>query len=435
MTKFFGIFGIITVLTLTACSPVKFGEANKNNGTCNVSASCPVDPTGGTFFTQQDQVFTTTNKVDILIVNDNSDSMATEQANLASPFNGFINNLMNASNTIGLDWQLAVTNTDICPQAGGICSAPSPATGLPVSGARGRFYAPVTSQIEPVYGNYILNRFTPNVANVFASTVRRVTTTGKVEVGSGDERGIYAASLAIDLRNTDNAGFFRDNSNLAIVVLSDENVRSVGGQNANDPDNRPLENDDLPQTLLNKFVTTFGGTKALVFNSIVIKSNDTACRAQQAAQPSSINGGSSPAHFGTVYEQMSNLSQNGSIIGSICDNGAGQFAQMLSQVTGSIQNLPALNRMTLNYIPSQNPVVTFTPPGNAVSWNWVPGTNVITFSQRPANGTNVHVEYYYTSGSQKALVGGGGIQPKVQIQNPFQIPGPFQQRPFGFPRF
>lgn len=398
---------LVAASLLAACSPVQFGDAGKNKGACNVSSPCPINPTENTFFTQQDQIFSSTNKVDILVVNDNSSSMSTEQANLAAPFNGFINRLLNASNTTGLDWQVAVTNTDICPQGGGFCSTPFGA-----AGARGRFYAPKSGQ-NPVYGNYILNRFMPNVADVFAATVQR----GTDEIGSGDERGIYAASLAIDLRGTDNAGFFRDNSNLAIVVLSDENVRSVGATNPNDPAYGVLEADDLPQNLLNKVVTTFGGQKALVFNSIVIKSGDTACQAQQAAQ--TYLGQPSPAHFGTVYEQMSNLAQNESVIGSVCDNGSGQFANMLSQITGSIQNLPSSNSMTLNYIPNKTPVVTFTPAGNAVTWAWTPGTNVITFSQRPANGTNVHVEYYYGGGSQKAFA---GAPSKIQFANPFQFP-------------
>ncbi len=370
MKKQFWIISILAVTFAVGCNKVNFTQ--KPADACNVSAPCLKGD--GLAHVAQDLTFTRTNKVDILIVDDNSGSMGTEQANLGTAFNGFANNL----NSSGMDWQLAVTNTDVCPIAGGLCNTPNG-----VQGARGRFIGPKTSSVQPSFGSYILNNSTPNVTNLFNSIIQR-----QDEVGSGDERGIYAANLAIDLKDSSNVGFFRDYSNLALIFLTDEDERSVGGQLPNDPGYVPLEDYDQPQTLLNKVTTTWNGQKSVVANSIIIKTGDTGCLAAQQAQAPYYSG-----HYGTVYEQMSALAGNGSVVGSICDNGAGSFAQMLSQISGVIHDLPLLNSMTLNYTPLSKPVVSFSPAANAVGWTWNAGTNMITFAVRPAVNTVVHAEY------------------------------------------
>lgn len=349
-----------------ACSPVHF---SKDKTFCAVDNPCVVSQ--GLFHTQQDQLFTVTNKVDILVVDDNSGSMTTEQENLGQPFNNFISNL----NGTGLDWQIGVTNTDVCPIAGGLCGN----TNIP--GARGRFMGPQSGS-QPNYGTqFIISPATPNTATAFYNTVQRNN-----EVGSGDERGIYALNLAVDGRNDIDAGFFRDNSNLAVVILSDEDERSVGGNNPSDPAYSALESNDFPQTFMNKFQTVWGGTKALQVNAIVIKPGDSGCLSTQAAQ-----GPYYTAHYGQQYVDLANMT-NG-VVGSICDNGAGSFANMLINITGAIHKLPTTNIITLNYVPTSTPTVTFDPPGNAVSWAWSSGTNQIVLSVRPADGTDVHVEY------------------------------------------
>jgi hypothetical protein len=299
----FALLGAVATLALVianGCNSVKF---TKNEGACTVDNPC-LQPNGLYGFSQS-LTFTTTKKVDILIVNDNSGSMSQEQASLANPFNGFINNL----NTAGVDWQVAVTNTDVCPVAGGSCWTPKG-----ITGAQGKFMGPADgSGRQPDYGNYILTPSTPDVVNTFSRTIQRGS-----EVGAGDERGIYAANLAIDLAKTSNSGFFRDNSELAVVILSDEDERTTGGNcsppdatkpSVCDPGYFPMEPYDLPQTLMNKVVTTFGGKKSFLVHSIVIKPEDSACLAVQQSQ-----GPFFTAHYGNTYSELSTLAKNRSVV-------------------------------------------------------------------------------------------------------------------------
>jgi hypothetical protein len=369
------------------CSPVKFAQTTS---ACTVNNPCVTST--GTSHVGQDQLFTKTNRVDIIVVDDNSGSMHTEQSNMAAAFNGAIQNLI----TKGQDFQIGITTTDVCPQGdapAGFCPAGDNA-------ANGQFIGPSTA----AFGMQNVISWSPsnpnsNAATQFANTIYRP------EQGSGDERGIFALNKALDQKDSANAGFFRSNSNLAVIILSDEDERSVGGLNTNDPAYAPLADYDQPQTFLNKATALFGSSKTVLVNSIVIKPGDTACLNQQAAQPPVYT-----AHYGNTYKTLANLT--GGQTGSICDNGAGSFAAMLNNITAQIANIPSSNIMTLNYIPNAQPTLTFTPAANAVSWTWTPGTNQITFAVRPADGTTVHAEYDFDSSQLKT---------QMSQSNPFDI--------------
>src|SRR5262249_1335778 len=138
------IFSILLGSLLTGCSPVQFGTVSNP---CTVNNPCI--NADGSKHVVQDVAFNSSNKVDILVIVDNSNSMSVEQQNLGSRFNGFIQNLNNS----GLDWQIAITNTDVCPQPAapsGFCPGPS---GIP--GASGSFMGPLGS--SPMYGpQYII---------------------------------------------------------------------------------------------------------------------------------------------------------------------------------------------------------------------------------------------------------------------------------------
>ncbi len=388
-TKFLTIVGLsfLALAGSVGCNSVSFTQNPKS-----CTASTPCLQANGLYNFSQSLTFSTTRRVDILVVDDNSGSMTQEQASLASPFNGFISNLMNS----GLDWQVAVTNTDVCPIGGGNCWTPNG-----ITGAQGQFVGPTDgSGGQPSYGNNILNSATPNAASVFSTIIQRGN-----EVGSGDERAIYAVNDAI---SANNKAFFRDNSELAIVILSDEDERSTGGNCAPPNPNQPsvcdagyvpLEQNDLPVTLMNNVDKTFGGKKSLLVNSIIIKPGDTSCLAIQAAQ-----GPYYTAHYGNTYSDLSTLAQNNSTVGNICNNNDGSYANMITNVSQAIQHLPTTNTMVLNYVPSSQPTVTFSPATNSVPWTWNSGSNVITFVTRPADNTTVTVNASYSATQQMSYL-------------------------------
>lgn len=362
---------LVTGIAFQNCSDVDFSANQKPNppdggGTGQGNPPPPPVIVSGEF----NKTFnTTSDKVDILIVDDNSGSMSEKQKNLASRFQDFVLNLGS------IDWQIAVTSTDVCEVGSteSLCKSSS----IDIEGARGRFFG--DQGTNPLYGNLldvnILRPTTPNVSTLFGNIVQR-----NGEQGSGDERGIYAANLTIDNRNTTTSGFFRDGADLAIIVVSDEDERSVGDRATatNTDQRRRLEEYDLPETLIKKVNDTWMGSKSLLINSIVI-TGEPGC------------GKTTDANYGSVYVKASKLT-NG-VIGCSTDDGAGAYTKMITNIGSAIQKLN-LN-ITLNHTPISEPVVTWTPAGNAVPITWKPGTNTLVMSSYPLSGTQIKISYQY----------------------------------------
>lgn len=135
--------------------------------------------------------------VDVLFVIDNSGSMSDNLQELANSFRVFIREFDN----LGLNYHIAVTTTDMD------------------RADAGQFVgAVITDQSADPVGEF-----------------RAQTAQGSA--GSGDERGRDAAwaALTAPLINGANSGFLRNNANLAVVVVSDEDDSStnvtVGGFN------------------------------------------------------------------------------------------------------------------------------------------------------------------------------------------------------------
>lgn len=129
------------------------------------------------------------NKVDVLVVIDNSCSMGGEQAALGQNFDNFINVLVGAN----ADWQIAVITTDD--------------PDFQPSGA-------VDTIITPL---------TPNAAGTFATLVNVGTS------GSASERGIQMSYDATQAGGDAGPGsaFLRTDSTLSIVYVSDETDQSA----------------------------------------------------------------------------------------------------------------------------------------------------------------------------------------------------------------
>lgn len=258
----------VAIIGLIGCSEVEFKKGAQS--ACEQDpALCPV--------VDSLRTYTSTiryKQIDILFVNDNSGSMSTEQARMGDRFPMFIAGLAD------LDYHIGMITTDVSASPGN--STPRSANG------NGAFQDGKLLSFDSS-GTKILTPSTPNVIDKFRSTVARPETIVCDNAGysptycpSGDERGIYATNMLVD---SNPSGFLRPTAHLAIVILSDENTRSNGGQISG----KPIENYDRPETLAAKIDSAFGGKKTFSVHSIIIKPGDTACFQQQDRQDGNPN--------------------------------------------------------------------------------------------------------------------------------------------------
>ncbi len=291
--------------------------------------------------------------VDILFVDDNSASMDVNEGSLGSKFSS----LTSALN--GVDWQAGITTTDCgagetTPDQWNICGSL-----LPLTGATGS----------------ILTAQTPNYLTVFDNTIVRPETVGCIERGScpdGDSTPLLATMTAMQKYNTDDAGFFRSNAQLAVVILT----------NANENNDAPTSTSTTAQQVVNEFNSIWGNTsKILRVYSIIVLNGDSTCLAAQSATGISA--------YGTYPENLSTLT--GGISVSIC---ATDYSVTLNQIaTNLLSVLPS--SVTLSQTPTtpSDVQVVFTPAQSGITWT-VNG-NVVTFSQPIPAGTQITVTYIH----------------------------------------
>lgn len=288
------------------------------------------------------------NKLDILLISDNSSSMETDQRKLGSKFSNFISAISD------VDWQIGVTTTDIDDGEHGIKGSL-----VDLEGTK----------------EYILTPRTPNASKLFLNTVVRKETIGcyyrenPPYCGSTDEQPIRASMMAMDKRMTDNIGFFRDNADLAIVVISDEDEMSTGPKEAT-----------KPNQLINHFRAIWGATKELVTYGIVIRPGDKACLKKQRAEQLLGAGGS----YATHVTELARLTGGYTI--SICED---DYGNSLREISKGLRKL--LTSFDLGEIPATGSVeVRLTPAANI--GYMVEGSKVI-FNTPPPAGTLIEIKY------------------------------------------
>ncbi|MBO9666458.1 MAG: hypothetical protein J7501_06550 [Bdellovibrio sp.] len=249
-------------------------------------------------------------QVDFLLVFDDSNSMLPDLQKLAAGLGNFVSSLESSD----IDWQMCMTTTRSISVGGSDTwgtsynwTGYSPSGGTPA---------------------HILKRGTSNLDSIFVNTVNTLTIGG---AGSGDERGIKAAYQ--HFKSTSSNNCYRPGAALSVIIVSNEDERSVGGDASKVKSNdavgtyQPLEDEDMPAKLVAVTKTMFGNDIRFTFNSIIVKPGDATCEATQDA------AGTSPSHQGIIYDQMSNLTEGG--VGSICDS---NFASSLNTFKDKIVN-------------------------------------------------------------------------------------------------
>ncbi len=236
--------------------------------------------------------------LDILFVIDNSGSMTAYQQNMGERISGFLDHLE------GLDWQIAVTSTD-----------PNEITrdrrGHRVSWGDGQFRSFLSSEHQP-----ILRANDPSTLGQAQLLLANAIEMGAR--GSGDERGIRATYRALERRSSDigQAAFFRQDSALAVVLISDEDECSNGVCSTSHSPEK-----SLPENLLEQVRSQFGKEKRFVFNSFIHK---------QGQCP----GAHRAAREGNTYRELSN--ETGGLVGLVC---AEDYGQQLSDLGSLVKQL------------------------------------------------------------------------------------------------
>ncbi|MCB0412333.1 MAG: hypothetical protein KDD22_07395, partial [Bdellovibrionales bacterium] len=235
------------ILQLFGCSKVGFQATPDASCTAfnaeHGGGSCTLTPDGLNQYNYSFRV----GQVDMLFVVDNSASMYVEQKKIANQFPNFLDQLRD------LDYHIAIITTDVTSGGGKFLSFPNGESFLS----------------NPEFNSSVHNK---NIQH-FQETIERPETLKCDNNGScpsSDERGIKAANMAF--QRSENGSFFRAGAHLAIVFISDEDVRSVAPGVATAKINRPLNKDlydsvfykpeaqDLPDSLVKNFASLFDPT-------------------------------------------------------------------------------------------------------------------------------------------------------------------------------
>lgn len=298
-------------------------------------------------------------KLDVLWVIDNSGSMDSSQQNVADNFTSFIDRFQSK----GFDFRLAVTTTE----------AYRAITLGETAKARFRQGAPNTPFITPT---------TPDLTLTFMSAIVAGIN------GSGDERAFQSFKAALD--STDNAGFLREDSFLAIVIVSDEDDFSWNGpgglgQNYNSPS---LHTTQSYVDYLDTLTSSTEARRRYAVHSISIP--DAPCR--DHLNTNTAFGG---RLIGQRYQEIATAT--GGITGDLCGGLIGRppFETALDAISEEI-SLTA-TRYPLAKTPVLNSIVVFV---NSIAipvagWTYVADANAIEFapSYIPNQGDQIFVQY------------------------------------------
>lgn len=373
------LFSAILFTSFTACGPVKFSSSSKtpadddsgqlNNpppsdgGGDGGGGDTPLDPppvgktrdVTTTFTVQPNQ-----NKVDILLVVDNSSSMNADNIKLADRLSNFVSQLESSQ----IDWQMCVVVTTYITIDNYAYWGLSLNWGSTASSSASHYYNPTQ--------NWILRRQNgANLPAIFRYTLENNVATGSAN--TNDERGIKAAYWHVTYKDYNNC--YRPGAAQAQIFISDEDERSIGGVAADKyytDELKTLEHEDSPSALVDQMKKQLGNDVRYRANSIIVKEGDANCLSTQDAQ-------GTKAHYGRSYQALSGITGGG--VGSICDT---DYYNNLSFFNDVIND--SLESMPLECNPVGNNVSVTITPTRSVQTN-VQGQSLLFTPAVPANST------------------------------------------------
>jgi hypothetical protein len=280
-------------------------------------------------------------KLDVLFVVDNSISMADDQAKLGQRIQSFLG-VVN-----GLDWQIAVTTTDVSEGPHGL---------------KGGFLSFDKS------GNKILKPSTPDYAKNFFSTVVRKESVNCSSpkptefCASNEEQPLKA--IIMSTQKSQNKSFFRDQAHLVTIVLSDEDEMSDAPSKAT-----------RAEEVVRSVKDNFGSEKKYSNYGIVIRPGDSECLRKN-----------SMGEYATRVADLTSLT--GGHLGSLCDD---DFGPALSKIAKSV--IEKTQSLELAYEPKEGSLeVSFIPSSQAIKYE-VSGKKILLLSP-PEDGVEIVVKYH-----------------------------------------
>ena len=184
-----------------------------------------------------------------------------------------------------------------------------------------------------------------NLSPIFNDTVKAI---GSGWANSDDERGIKAALFHAEYAEFNNC--YRKDAALAVILISDEDERSIGGNPGDiyyDNELKYLDADDFASSYVAKIREKFGINKPFTVNSIIVKPGDNECMQMQDV-------GGAKSHFGYHYSELSEMT--GGAVASICEN---DYSAALSPFKDRI--LTSMDSITLDCAPV-GPIKTSVTP-------------------------------------------------------------------------
>lgn len=290
-------------------------------------------------------------KVDILFVDDNSASMMDEQAELGKKFPNLMGELAQ------VDWRIAVTTTDISPK-----------------GVRGDL---IPFQVSASSTKPFLERSMGDVSSLFSKVISRPESEDcwldPKKCPSKIEKPLRAAIMSIEKDVAKPTRFFRDNSDMAIVVITDSDEDNL----SKDPGFENIVT--VPSDLVTKVSKSFIKKRLSVYG-ISIRPKDTVCLAKQAAQEAS------EVSYSTLISQL--VDMTGGLNTDIC---ATDYSQALKEIGRRVRE--TLTSLEMKRTPVARTVeITITPIQNVA---WSVAGNRLLFSKPLTKGTRVDVKYRY----------------------------------------
>lgn len=348
-----GTLGVIAFFQ--NCSPVSFEQAGVEkslNVDDPINPGDPVIPGGPEFMIvpkTHDVTVQANAAVDILFVVDNSNSMKEEQVGLANKINGFMGIIKD------MDWQIALTTTD--PRAGVIVPD---ANNVKREWGEGSF-RPFDSDTG---SKFVLKRGTDGITEAQNMLARAIDVGLR---GSGNESGIFVTNRALKKvgASASHREFFRADSKLVVVLISDEDECSNGKCFA-------TQSESAPESLIGQVKSQFGSQKVFKFNSIIRAPGDTTC---------------STAAVANTYATISH--DTGGVVGSVC---ASDYTSILTNMGQKVLELVKSANLSCEPADTNNDGkgdVTITmADGSAVSTGFNLQGTTIAFDNSLPEGTH-----------------------------------------------
>jgi len=259
--------------------------------------------------------------LDVILVIDNSGSMADEQLNLSTKLLPLINKVA------GSDWRIGILTTDAR------------------DGCLKKLFTHSDSQVEKLFEDFVANLGTS---------------------GSGHERGLFQAANALDCVGNN---WIRPNSNIAVLIVSDEDECSNGACRRNETNGI----DPLLSMLTSPPLSRELGKTAKIYG--IISEPNTTC--------------DSAYNVGNIYKQAV-LATDG-ITGSICSN---NYSPTLKRISKDL-----LNSLVMQFVLAEEPLnddLNVYINGKKVESGIQLDGKTLTFSTPPPQNSQIEVHYNTT---------------------------------------